>query len=197
MSWSAACASISDQGPARPGRRLGPARRRRCPPTRSRPSARPACWVPCICNSALPLGEPATGRLPDGATIPLNRSSTYPSTEQTLASLAAVVNGGGLGQIGDMIHSFNDAFTGARRTSAQLLGTPRRLRRRCSMTSATDIIATLTELNRLADRLAGQKSVITEALQQIPPALDVLSASSRGCPRRWIGCGCSATPRPR
>ncbi|MGO9927323.1 MAG: MlaD family protein, partial [Mycobacterium sp.] len=37
-----------------------------------------------------PLGEPASGRLQPGATIPLNRSSTYPSTEQTLSSLSVV-----------------------------------------------------------------------------------------------------------
>ena len=36
-----------------------------------------------------PLGQPGSGRLQPGATIPLSRSSTYPSTEQTLSSLGA------------------------------------------------------------------------------------------------------------
>ena len=45
-----------------------------------------------------PLGEAPSGRLQPGATIPLNRSSTYPSTEQTLSSLSVIVNAGGLGQ---------------------------------------------------------------------------------------------------
>ncbi|MDT5016972.1 MAG: phospholipid/cholesterol/gamma-HCH transport system substrate-binding protein, partial [Mycobacterium sp.] len=31
-----------------------------------------------------PLGEPPVGRLEPGASIPLNRSSTYPSTEATM-----------------------------------------------------------------------------------------------------------------
>ena len=35
-----------------------------------------------------PLGQPGSGRLQPGATIPLSRSSTYPSTEQTLSSLS-------------------------------------------------------------------------------------------------------------
>ena len=59
-----------------------------------------------------PLGEPPTGRLRPGSTIALNRSSTYPSTEQTLSSLSVVVNAGGLGQIGDFIHSTATALSG-------------------------------------------------------------------------------------
>ena len=120
-----------------------------------------------------PLGEPATGRLPDDATIPLDRSSSYPSTERTLASLAAVVNGGGLGQIGEVIHSLNDAFTGRQQDIRQLLG---RLDEFVGVLNdqRDGVIATLTELNRLADRLAGQKHVISDALQEIPSALDVL-----------------------
>ncbi|MDT5352495.1 MAG: phospholipid/cholesterol/gamma-HCH transport system substrate-binding protein, partial [Mycobacterium sp.] len=48
-----------------------------------------------------PLGQRGVGRLRPGATIPLSRSSTYPSTEQTLSSLSLVINGGGLSQIGE------------------------------------------------------------------------------------------------
>ena len=59
-----------------------------------------------------PPGQAPSGRLKPGATIGLNSSSTYPSTERTLSSLAAVVNGGGLGQIGDIIHNFNAALSG-------------------------------------------------------------------------------------
>ena len=61
-----------------------------------------------------PVGQRPAGRLTEpGATIALDRSTTAPSTEQTLsASLAAVVNGGGLGQIGDIIHNFNAALSG-------------------------------------------------------------------------------------
>jgi len=59
-----------------------------------------------------PPGQAPTGRLKPGATIGLDSSSTYPSTERTLSSLAAVVNGGGLGQIGDIVHNFNEALSG-------------------------------------------------------------------------------------
>ena len=57
-----------------------------------------------------PLGQRGVGRLRPGATIPLSRSSTYPSTEQTLSSLSLVINGGGLSQIGEIIHNFSAAL---------------------------------------------------------------------------------------
>ena len=59
-----------------------------------------------------PLGEPPTGRLSRVRPSRLNRSSTYPSTEQTLSSLSVVTNAGGLGQIGDFIHSTSTALSG-------------------------------------------------------------------------------------
>ncbi|HEV7850771.1 MAG TPA: MlaD family protein, partial [Mycobacterium sp.] len=52
-----------------------------------------------------PLGQAPSGRLQPGATIGLNRSSAYPTTEQTLSSLSVIANGGGLGQLGDIIHN--------------------------------------------------------------------------------------------
>src|ERR1700761_5106245 len=53
-----------------------------------------------------PLGQAPQGKLQPGTTIGLNDSSTYPTTEQTLSSLSVVVNAGGLGQLGDVVHTF-------------------------------------------------------------------------------------------
>ena len=120
-----------------------------------------------------PPGQAPSGRLQPGATIGLNGSSTYPSTEQTLSSLAAVVNGGGLGQVGDIIHNFNTALSGRQEPVRDLItrldtfvGTLYRQR--------DNIIATIDELNRFSATLGGQQEVITRALNRIPPALDVL-----------------------
>ncbi|MCX2934552.1 MCE family protein [Mycobacterium sp. CVI_P3] len=120
-----------------------------------------------------PVGQQPTGRLQPGATVPLDRSSTYPSTERTLSSLSAVVNGGGLGQIGDVIHNFNAALAGHQDAIRELLG---RLDRFVGMLNdqRDDIIATIRDLNRFAGTLANQRDVISTALQRIPPALDVL-----------------------
>ena len=120
-----------------------------------------------------PLGQPGVGRLRPGATIPLSRSSTYPSTEQTLSSLALVVNGGGLGQIGEIIHNFSAALSGR-------AGAVRDLINRFDTFVGTleeqrdNIVASITALDQLAGTFAAQRDVVTEALRKLPPALDVL-----------------------
>lgn len=120
-------------------------------------------------------GEPPAGRLAAGARIPLNESSTYPSTEQTLASLSVVVNGGGLGQLGDIIANLNDAFDGRQDQVGALLT------RLDSMLGVlenqrADILASIAELNRLSGRFAAQRDTVTDVLTELPPALDVLLA---------------------
>src|SRR5689334_972178 len=106
-----------------------------------------------------PLGQQPSGRLRPGSTVPLNAASTYPSTEQTLSSLSAVVNAGGLGQIGDVIHNLNAALSGRESDVRQLL------------TRFNDIVGvldgqrdnindTIDALGRLSGSLAGQNDVI-------------------------------------
>jgi phospholipid/cholesterol/gamma-HCH transport system substrate-binding protein len=121
-----------------------------------------------------PLGQSPTGRLEPGTTIGLNRSSTYPSTEQTLSSLSVLVNGGGLGQVGDIVREFNAALNGREGKIRDLLT---RLNDFVGMldTQRDDINASIAALNRLASTFAGQRDVITAALQRIPPALEVLT----------------------
>ncbi|WP_101946455.1 MCE family protein [Mycobacterium sp. 3519A] len=120
-----------------------------------------------------PLGEAPEGRLQPGATIGLNKSSTYPTTEQTLSSLSAVVNGGGLGQIGDIIHNFSEAMSGREPQIRELLT---RLDNFIGVLDAQrdNIIASIQQLNRVATTFAGQRDVIDAALKKIPPAIDVL-----------------------
>ncbi|MGH3958021.1 MCE family protein [Mycobacterium sp.] len=120
-----------------------------------------------------PLGQPATGRLKPGATIPLSKSSTYPSTEQTLSSLSVVINSGGLGQISDVIHNFSGALSGRE-------GEVRDLLSRLDTFVGTfndqrdNVIASIQGLNRVAGTFAEQRDVIIRALREISPALDVL-----------------------
>lgn len=120
-----------------------------------------------------PLGQPGVGRLRPGATIPLSRSSTYPSTEQTLSSLALVVNGGGLGQIGEIIHNFSAALAGRG-------GAVRDLINRFDTFVGTldeqrdEIVASIQALDQIGGTFAAQRDVITQALNKVPPALDVL-----------------------
>lgn len=120
-----------------------------------------------------PMGQPPNGRLKPGATIPLDRSSTYPSTEQTLSSLSAVVTTGGLGQIGDVIHSVSAALSGREHEVRDLLT---RLDTFVGIFAdqSDDIVGSTKGLNRLAGTFADQRDVITRLLDKLPPALDVL-----------------------
>ena len=120
-----------------------------------------------------PVGQAPTGRLAPDATIPLDNSMTYPSTEQTLASLSTVVNGGGLGQVGDIIHNFNAALSGRQSDIRDLLT---RLDDFVGIIDAQrdSIVATLQALNRLGGTFANQNDVIERVLREVPPALNVL-----------------------
>jgi virulence factor Mce-like protein len=121
----------------------------------------------------VPLGQAPSGHLEPGSTIALSKSSTYPSTEQTLSSLSAVVNAGGLGQIGDIIHNVNATLSGREDAIRDLLT------RLDTFVGTVDgqrdeINSAIKSLNRLAATIAGQRGVLVHALQTIPPALDVL-----------------------
>ena len=123
-----------------------------------------------------PPGQPPARPLPPGPPSRLNKSSTYPSTEQTLASLSAVVNAGGLGQIGDIIHNFNAALSGRQDAVRDLHHPPRRLRGPFSTTSATPSSPPSNSSTGSPARWPDRRDVITEALRKMPPALDVLIA---------------------
>ncbi|MBE1546747.1 virulence factor Mce-like protein [Mycobacterium sp. OAS707] len=120
-----------------------------------------------------PLGQQPQGRLAPGATIGLNESSTYPTTEETLSSLSVVVNAGGLGQIGEIVHTFNRALSGREADFRDLLtqldafvGTLDQQRQ--------SLVGTLEAMNTIASNFAGRRDVIDQALQRIPRALEVL-----------------------
>lgn len=120
-----------------------------------------------------PLGESPSGRLQPGSTLPLNASSTYPTTEQTLSSLSTVANGGGLGQIGDIIHNMSTGLAGREDDARELL---QRLDNFVGVLAEQreDIVASIQQLRRVAGTFANQQQVIDRALKEIPPAIDVL-----------------------
>jgi virulence factor Mce-like protein len=120
-----------------------------------------------------PAGQAPTGRLAPGTTLALRGSSTYPSTEQTLSSLSVVVNGGGLGQIGDIIHNLNLAFTGRQDQIRDLIS---RLDKIIGIFAdqRDEIIESIGHLDKLAAVVSDQRDTVTQALNRVPRALDVL-----------------------
>jgi phospholipid/cholesterol/gamma-HCH transport system substrate-binding protein len=123
---------------------------------------------------APPVDAPPQGRLHDGSLIPLAHSGSYPTTEQTLATLSMVLNGGGIGKIGDITEAFSTAFRGREKDVRSLIVQLDRFSAYLNDQSG-DIIAATESLNRLAGQVAEQQPVVDRALKTIPDALAELN----------------------
>ena len=123
---------------------------------------------------APPTDAPPEGKLHDGSLIPLSAASTYPSTEQTLAAISMVLNGGGVGQIQDITEALSTAFAGRADDLRSLIG---QLDTYVGYLNdqKDDIIAAADSLNNLIGQIAAQKPVVDRALKTIPDALAVLN----------------------
>ncbi len=123
---------------------------------------------------APPVDEPAQGRLAAGSVIPLSHSGSYPTTEETLAAVSLVLNGGGLGHIQDITEAFSAAFRGREQDLRHLVGQLDTFTRNLD-DQAPDIIAATESLNKLAMKFAARQPVLDRALQTIPDALSELN----------------------
>jgi phospholipid/cholesterol/gamma-HCH transport system substrate-binding protein len=123
---------------------------------------------------APPADTPPEGRLHEGSVIPLSNGAAYPSTEQTLAALSMVLNGGGLGQVQDITEAFSTAFRGREQDLRSMIGELDTFTANLNDQTG-DIIAATEQLNELAGKFAAQQPVLDHALATIPDALKVLS----------------------
>lgn len=122
---------------------------------------------------APPTNAPPNGKLHNGSLIPLAAAASYPTTEQTLASVALLLNGGGLGQVQDITQALSTAFAGHEEDLRSLIG---QLQRFVSYLNdqTGDIITATESLNNLVGQFAAQKPAVDRALETIPDALAVL-----------------------
>jgi phospholipid/cholesterol/gamma-HCH transport system substrate-binding protein len=123
---------------------------------------------------AAPSGVPSAGRLRGGSLIPLASGAAYPNTEQTLAALSLLLNGGGLGQVQDITEALSTAFAGREADLRSAIGQLDELMSRLN-TQTGDIIAASESLNGLAGQFAAGKPVLDNALRTIPDAVAVLA----------------------
>lgn len=123
---------------------------------------------------APPQGIPPVGRLTNGSMIPLSSGAAFPSTEQALASLSVVLNGGGLGEIQDITKTLSTAFQGRENDLRNLINQIDTFVSHLNDQSG-DIIAASESLNALVTQLADQKPVLDRALVTVPDALSVLN----------------------
>ncbi len=122
---------------------------------------------------APPAGVPPEGKLKEGSLIQLAAGSFYPSTEQALASVSLLLNGGGIAQIQEITHELSTAFRGREADLRSLIGELDKFVAYLDDQTG-DIIAATDSLNNLAGQVAEQKPVVDKALKTLPQALDVL-----------------------
>ncbi|KUI02282.1 mammalian cell entry protein [Mycobacterium sp. IS-3022] len=122
---------------------------------------------------APPTDVPPQGKLKEGSLIPLASSSSYPSTEQALAAVALLLNGGGIGNIGDITEALSVAFAG-RENDLRSLIEQLDIAIGHLDDQKQDIIDATESLNNLIGQFAAQKPVVDKALRTVPDALAVL-----------------------
>jgi len=120
-----------------------------------------------------PTDVPPEGKLKEGSLIPLSSGVFFPSTEQALASISLLLNGGGIGQIQEITKELSTAF---RSREADLRSLITELDKFVAYLNdqTGDIIAAADSLNSLVGQVAEQKPVVDKALKTIPDALEVL-----------------------
>jgi phospholipid/cholesterol/gamma-HCH transport system substrate-binding protein len=125
-----------------------------------------------------PYGVRPVGRLTDGAYIPLSRSGRNTEVEEVLSALAALLNGGGVGQLHTITAELNRALGGREDRVKDLLS---QLDRFVGGLDAQrgDIVRALTGIDKLSATLAAQRGTITRAVDTIPGGLKAL-ADERG-----------------
>lgn len=123
---------------------------------------------------APPTDQPPQGKLHEGSLVPLAQAGAYPTPEQTLAALSLVLNGGGVGQVGDITEALSTAFRGREDDLRSLVDQVETFATHLNDQSG-DIIAATESLNQMAHKFAAQQPVLDRALRTLPSALAVLN----------------------
>ena len=114
------------------------------------------------------------GTLANGATISLASTSQAVQIEQVLGALSLLLNGGGIGQLHDIVVELNHAAGGRGAEIHSLLSDADRVIAAIDAHRA-GIIAALQQVNRLATTLQANNDNISIALRDLPAGLKVLA----------------------
>lgn len=120
-----------------------------------------------------PVGQEAVGRLDDGDTVPLSRTTRYPETEEVLATLSTVLNGSGLEQIRTITSELNNVMSGRAENVRSMLTNLQTFVGGLDEQRA-DIIRAIDSLDRLSTTLGAQTVTIDQGIESIQPAVEIL-----------------------
>ena len=118
--------------------------------------------------------DPSPQLLKNGDTIPLKNSSAFPSTEQTLASLAMVVRGGGLPNLEVLQNEVSKILTGRGPQIRAFLGKLDTFTRQLNE-QRDDITHAIDSTNQLLAIIANRSDALDRALTEFPPLIKFLS----------------------
>lgn len=118
--------------------------------------------------------DPSPEPLRDGDTIPLQNSAAFPSTERTLASIATILNGGGIQNLEVIQNEVYALLTGRGDQIREFLNrldvfTDELNQQREDLTRAID------STNRLLNIVARRNDTLERVLVELPPAVKYLA----------------------
>jgi phospholipid/cholesterol/gamma-HCH transport system substrate-binding protein len=124
---------------------------------------------------ALPA-NPSSEQLADGDTISLKNSSAYPTTEQTLASLALILHGGGIPNLESLQNEVYNIVNGRGEQIRAFLGKLDTFTNQLNQ-QRDDITHAIDSTNRLLGYVGGRTDVLDRALTDIPPLIKHFAAT--------------------
>lgn len=123
---------------------------------------------------APPPDATPTGKLVDGAVVPLDRSTLTPQIEEVFGALSLLLNGGGVAQVQNISHQLNAALGGKETAARSLLSSLDTLVKGLDEQRG-EITRAIESVNRLAETLNAHTGQITTTLNGLTPGISVLN----------------------
>ena len=120
--------------------------------------------------------NPSPQPLKDGATIPVERSSSFPTVERTLASLATVLRGGGIPNLEVIQTEVNNLLTGNADQIREFLNKLNVLTAELNA-QRDDIARAIESSNKLFSYVASRNNTIDRLLVDLPPLMSYLAGA--------------------
>jgi phospholipid/cholesterol/gamma-HCH transport system substrate-binding protein len=114
--------------------------------------------------------NPSPELLKDGDTIALKNSTSYPTTEQTLASLSLILHGGGIPNLEVLQNEVYNIFNGRGEQIRSFLGKLDTFTSQLNQ-QRDDITHAIDSTNRLLTYVGGRSDVLDRVLTDIPPLI--------------------------
>lgn len=120
--------------------------------------------------------NPSPQPLKDGATIPISRSSSFPTVERTLASVATVLRGGGIPNLEVIQTEVNNLLTGNAEQIREFLNKLDVFTAELN-NQRDDIARAIESSNKLFSYVATRNSTIDQLLVDLPPLVEYLAGA--------------------